>query len=77
MNPRSLAVSGVRFEGRPVDLLAVDGLIAEIGPDLELSGVDEVIDGRKFRFAVEVREGERVLGTGIHERRMIQVPPTE
>jgi len=37
--------------------------------------LDEVIDGRKFRFAVEVREGERVLGTGFHERRMIQVPP--
>lgn len=39
--------------------------------------LDEVIDGRKFRFSVEVREGERVLGTGIHERRMIQVPPPE
>lgn len=39
--------------------------------------LDEVIDGRKFRFAVEVREGERVLGTGIHERRMIQVTPAE
>ncbi len=33
--------------------------------------LDEVIDGRKFRFAVEVREGERVLGVGIHERRAI------
>jgi predicted thioesterase len=36
--------------------------------------LDEVIDGRKFRFSVEVREGERVLGVGIHERRMIMVP---
>ena len=35
--------------------------------------LDEVIDGRKFRFAVEVREGDRVLGVGVHERRMIQV----
>lgn len=33
--------------------------------------LDEVIDDRKFRFAVEVREGDRVLGTGIHERRAI------
>lgn len=33
--------------------------------------LDEVIDGRKFRFAVEVREGDRVLGVGIHERRAI------
>lgn len=33
--------------------------------------LDEVIDGRKFRFAVEVREGDRVLGTGVHERRAI------
>lgn len=39
--------------------------------------LDEVIEDRKFRFAVEVREGDRVLGTGIHERRMIQVPPPE
>lgn len=33
--------------------------------------LDEVIDDRKFRFAVEVREGERVLGVGTHERRAI------
>ncbi len=31
----------------------------------------EVRDGRKLRFDVEVREGERLLGTGIHERRVI------
>jgi len=30
----------------------------------------EVEDGRKFRFEVEVREGERLIGTGTHERRM-------
>lgn len=36
--------------------------------------LDEVTDDRKFRFSVEVREGDRVLGTGIHERRAIQVP---
>lgn len=35
--------------------------------------LDEVNEGRKFRFSVEVREGDRVLGVGIHERRMIQV----
>ncbi len=33
--------------------------------------LDEVIDGRKFRFTVEVREGDRVLGVGTHERRAI------
>lgn len=33
--------------------------------------LDEVIDGRKFRFSVEVREGDRVLGVGTHERRAI------
>jgi predicted thioesterase len=36
--------------------------------------LDEVIDGRKFRFAVEVKEGDRTIGVGIHERRMIMVP---
>lgn len=39
--------------------------------------LDEVLDGRKFRFSVEVREGERVIGTGIHERRMIEIPTGE
>ena len=39
--------------------------------------LDEVINGRKFRFSVEVREGDRVLGVGIHERRMIHVPTTD
>ncbi len=33
--------------------------------------LDEVIDERKFRFAVEVKDGERVLGVGTHERRAI------
>lgn len=36
--------------------------------------LDEINDGRKFRFSVEVREGDRILGVGVHERRMIQVP---
>jgi predicted thioesterase len=33
----------------------------------------EVIDARKLRFDVEVREGERTIGTGTHERRVIDV----
>jgi predicted thioesterase len=33
----------------------------------------EVVDGRKLRFDVEVREGDRVIGTGTHERRVIDV----
>ncbi len=37
--------------------------------------LDEVMEDRKFRFSVEVREGDRVIGTGIHERRAIHVPP--
>ena len=31
----------------------------------------EVVDGRKLRFDVEVREGERTIGVGTHERRVI------
>ena len=31
----------------------------------------EVADGRKWRFDVEVREGERTLGVGTHERRVV------
>ena len=33
----------------------------------------EVADGRKLRFDVEVREGERTIGVGTHERRVIDV----
>ena len=33
--------------------------------------LDEVLDGRKLRFAVEVREGDRTLGVGTHERRVV------
>jgi predicted thioesterase len=32
----------------------------------------EVVDDRKLRFDVEVREGERTLGVGTHERRVIE-----
>ena len=31
----------------------------------------EVVDGRKLRFEVEVREGDRTIGVGTHERRLI------
>ena len=34
----------------------------------------EVIDERKLRFDVEVAEGDRTLGVGTHERRVISVP---
>ena len=33
----------------------------------------EVVDGRKLRFDVEVTEGDRTIGVGTHERRVIQV----
>ena len=33
----------------------------------------EVADGRKLRFDVEVTEGERTIGVGTHERRLISV----
>jgi predicted thioesterase len=34
----------------------------------------EIVDGRKLRFQVEVREGERTIGLGTHERRVVEVP---
>jgi predicted thioesterase len=33
--------------------------------------LDEVLDGRKLRFVVEVEEGERTIGVGTHERRVV------
>jgi predicted thioesterase len=37
------------------------------------SRLGEVVDGRKLRFEVEVTEGERTIGVGTHERRVIDV----
>jgi fluoroacetyl-CoA thioesterase len=37
------------------------------------STLREVVDGRKLRFDVEVTEGDRTIGVGTHERRVIQV----
>jgi len=34
----------------------------------------EVVEDRKFRFDVEVREGERLIGVGTHERRVPRGP---
>lgn len=38
----------------------------------------EVVEGRKLRFDVEVSEGERTIGLGTHERRVVGQagPPT-
>ena len=33
----------------------------------------EVVDDRKLHFDVEVTEGDRVIGTGTHQRRVITV----
>jgi fluoroacetyl-CoA thioesterase len=33
----------------------------------------EVVDGRKLRYDVEVRDGDRTIGVGTHERRVIDV----
>jgi fluoroacetyl-CoA thioesterase len=37
------------------------------------SSLREVADERKLRFDVEVTEGERTIGVGTHERRVIDV----
>jgi fluoroacetyl-CoA thioesterase len=31
----------------------------------------EIVDGRKLRFDVEVTEGDRTIGVGTHERRVV------
>src|SRR3954453_13056402 len=37
------------------------------------SKLTEIVDGRKLRFDLEVNEGERTLGVGPHERRVIDL----
>jgi predicted thioesterase len=37
----------------------------------------EIVDDRKLFFDVEVREGERTIGVGTHQRRVVGVPAAE
>jgi predicted thioesterase len=38
--------------------------------------LEEVLEGRRLRFAVEVRsEDGRTIGVGTHERRVVDVRP--
>ena len=37
------------------------------------SKLNEIVDGRKLRFDVEVKEGDRTIGVGTHERRVIEI----
>ena len=37
------------------------------------SMLNEVVDDRKLRFDVEVTEGDRTIGVGTHQRRVIDV----
>ena len=45
---------------------AVEGACCSVHATLR-----EVVDERKLRFDVEVRDGERTIGVGTHERRVI------
>lgn len=33
------------------------------------------VEGRRITFAVEAREGERLIGAGLHERVVVELPP--
>jgi fluoroacetyl-CoA thioesterase len=35
--------------------------------------LNEIVDDRKLRFDVEVKEGDRTIGVGTHERRVIEI----
>ncbi len=58
--------------GFAVDIKHVAGAVegATCTARARLTGV---VDGRKLHFDVEVREGERTIGVGTHERRVIDV----
>jgi fluoroacetyl-CoA thioesterase len=47
---------------------ALEGAKCEVRSTLR-----EIVEGRKLRFEVEVTEGERTIGVGTHERRVIDV----
>jgi len=37
----------------------------------------DVQDGRKLFFDVRVREGDRTIGVGTHQRRVVEIPPQQ
>jgi len=47
------------------------GAAAEGAECTAYARLNEIVDGRKLRFDVEVREGDRTIGVGTHERRVI------
>jgi fluoroacetyl-CoA thioesterase len=47
---------------------ALEGATCRVSAELR-----EVIDERKLHFQVEVREGDRTIGVGTHERRVVDV----
>jgi predicted thioesterase len=46
------------------------GAAAEGATCTARAALQEVVDGRKFKFNVTVSEGDREIGSGTHERRM-------
>ena len=47
------------------------GAVAEGSECTVHSKLTDIVDGRKLRFDVEVTEGDRMIGLGTHERRVI------
>ncbi len=77
MMERCAVAAGLRAPARGARHRGLRGLHQARGAAAEgarcavTARLDEVVDGRKLRFAVEVTEGERTIGVGTHERRMV------
>ena len=62
-----------RIYGREPVVAWYRGAQESMGPDVRL---EEIIDGRKLRFAVDVVSADgRTIGVGTHERRIVQGLP--
>ncbi|MDX6650375.1 MAG: fluoroacetyl-CoA thioesterase [Solirubrobacteraceae bacterium] len=66
-------------EGRAT--VGIEVCVKHVGAALEgarctvRASLREIADGRKLRFDVEVSEGDRTIGVGTHERRLVEVAP--
>jgi fluoroacetyl-CoA thioesterase len=58
----------------PVKVLSTPGMIAMMERCASVLSWENLDDGRKLRFDVDVRDGERTIGVGTHERRVIDRP---
>jgi fluoroacetyl-CoA thioesterase len=79
MIERNAAILSLEHLGEGKATVGFEVCVKHVGPAAEgqtcttHAKLREVEDDRKLRFDVEVKEGDRTIGVGTHERRVIEI----